>query len=262
MNRADRRRQEKEDERNTARGLNIEERDPAQVMALTRLVHREVLTARTTGRVTPVLDLLLRNLAKTDSQAPHDLVACRKGCSHCCKMWVSATAPEIFHLARAVRAARLDVADIVARCGTTQGLSFETRQRIIGECPLLSSDGSCSVYAARPMVCRTAASADAEVCRRGYLEMSGEDVPTPMFFMFQRTGYLMALRGAFLQAGLRLETYEMNEALAVALAVEDAERRWLRGEDVFAGVQQDPGPNPVDDPASRWFLAQAFGSEG
>jgi Fe-S-cluster containining protein len=260
MNRAERRRLEKEDERAVARGLNIEERHPEEVMALARLVHREVLNARKSGRVAGVLDLLLRNMAKSDVQAPRDLVACRRGCSHCCKMWVSATAPEIFHLARAVRAARLDVPNIVERCRSTQGLDFETRQRVIGECPLLGADGGCTTYAARPIVCRTAASSDAEVCRRGYLEFSGEDVPTPMFFALQRTGYLMALRGAFLQAGLRLETYELNEGLATALTIEDAERRWLQGEDVFAGIQQDPGPNPVDDPASRWFLTQTFGS--
>lgn len=82
-----------------------------------------------------------------------------------------------------------------------------------------------------------------------------------MFFMMQRTGYLMALRGAFAQAGLRLETYEFNEALIVALEIPEAERRWLSGEDIFAGVQRDPEPNPVDDPAARWFLRQAFGDD-
>jgi hypothetical protein len=84
----------------------------------------------------------------------------------------------------------------------------------------------------------------------------------PAFFNVQRVGYLMALRGAFLHAGLRLESYELNEALVVAIETEDAERRWLAGENIFAGVQQDPGPNPVDDPASRRLFAETFGALG
>lgn len=258
MNRADRRRREKDDERAISRGLSIERRDPEQVGSLMRLLHREVLKARQTGSVATVFQLLHGNLAKTAVQAPRDIVACRKGCSSCCKMWVSVTAPEVFQLVRAVRSSRLDVRDIEERAAVTAGLDFDTRGSMIYDCPLLASDGSCSVYPARPMACRTAASQNAEVCRRGYTEFSGEDIPTPFFFILQRTGYNMAMRGAFLHAGLRLETYELNAALSVALATENAERRWLGGGDIFAGVPTDPHPNPIDQPEAAWFVLQTF----
>lgn len=258
MNRADRRRREKDDEGAIARGLDVEGRDIAQVASLMRLVHREVVKARESGSVAQIFRLIFGNLAKTNRQAPNDLVACRKGCSHCCMMWVSVTAPEIFYLARAVRVSGRDIASIVERCGGTVGLNFDARGSFVYACPLLADDDSCSVYAFRPMACRTAASGDAEICRRGYIDLSGEDIPTPFFFLLQRTGYYMALRGAFLQAGFRLETYELNEALSVALTTQDAERRWLAGEDVFAGVQGDLNANPIDQPGVAQFIASAF----
>ena len=259
MNRAERRRQEKDDERLIAGGIDIEKRDHGQIMALMRLVHREVVAARKAGSVAGIFDFFLGNLAKTDVQAPRDSIACRKGCSHCCKMWVSATAPEIFHLVGAMRKARLNIPTILEKSRVTESLDFDARATAIHDCPLLAGD-TCTVYSARPVVCRTAASSDADICRRGYLELSGEPIPMPAFFNVQRVGYWMALRGAFLHAGLRLEAYELNAALVVAIETEDAERRWLAGENVFAGVQQDPLPNPVDDPTSRRFFAETFGA--
>ena len=176
-------------------------------------------------------------------------------------MWVSATAPEIFYLVRAMRKARLDIPAILQKTRVTEGLDFNARATVIHDCPLLVED-SCSMYADRPIVCRTAVSSDAEICRRGYLELSGEPIPVPVFFNVQRAGYWMALRGAFLHAGLRLEAFELNEALAVAIETEDAERRWLAGENIFADCQIDPVPNPVDHPASRRLFAETFGAFG
>ena len=37
-------------------------------------------------------------------------------------------------------------------------------------------------------------------------------------------------------ADLCADSYELNHALCVALETHDAEARWLKGEDVFAGV--------------------------
>lgn len=258
MDRAERRRREKADERFVARGIDVARRDLQQVASLMRLVHREVLKAHASGTVEQVFTLLYGNLAKTARQAPNDLVACGRACSHCCMMWVSATAPEVFHLARAVRRSKRDVPAILTKCGATAGLDFDERATFIAPCPVHAEDGGCSAYASRPMACRTAASSDADVCRRGYLELSGENIPTPFFFMAQRTGYYMALRGAFLQAGLRLETYELNEALSIALTVPDAERRWLAGEDIFAGVLRDPNENPIDQAGVAPFVASVF----
>lgn len=258
MNRADRRRREKEDERSVARGLDISARDRDEMSSLIRIVYREVIKARSTGSVAGLFQMFYGSLAKTDLQAPQDLIACRKGCSHCCKMWVSATAPEIFQLVRFLHKGVFDLDRIKRKAFATRGLDFDARGREIHGCPLLAEDESCSVYAARPVACRTATSSDAEQCFRAYMELSGEGVPALMFSMLQRSGYMMALRGAFNQAGLRLETYELNEALMAALETQDAERRWLSGEDIFAGVQRDPAPNPVDDPDAQWFFANVF----
>lgn len=253
MNRADRRRREKEDERAVAPGLNISARDARQTASLMRLIHREVLEAIRVGSSQRLFSFVLNNLSKSDRQAPSDMIACRKGCCHCCHMWVSATAPEVLFIAAHLRRQRSDLAQILERAGRTRGMNFDARGKHVAPCPLLSDDGSCSVYSNRPLACRTAASVDAEVCRRGYLELSDDEIPTPMFFLLQRAAYAIAMRGAFRKAGLPLVSYELNEALEAALTIPDAEKRWLKGDDVFADVQRDPNGDPLDQ-ADNWHL--------
>jgi hypothetical protein len=46
-------------------------------------------------------------------------------------------------------------------------------------------------------------------------------------------------RAALVLAGLPYQNYEMTHALAVALARDDAEERWLAGEPDFAAVAVD-----------------------
>jgi Fe-S-cluster containining protein len=258
MNRADRRRREKEDERAVAQGLTISARDARQTASMMRLIYREVLQAKRDGNLQPLFSFFLNNLAKTTRQAPNDMIACRKGCCHCCHMWVSATAPEILFVAAQLRREGSDLVQILERARQTRGLNFDARGKHVAPCPLLSNDGLCSVYSARPLACRTAASIDAEICRRGYLELSDNEIPTPMFFLLQRVAYAIALRGAFKRAGLPLISYELNEALEIALTAPDAERRWLEGEDLFADVQRDPNGDPLDQAGNRQLYEYAF----
>ena len=75
--------------------------------------------------------------------APH--VACHKGCSSCCKMNVQITSDE---------------AALIEQTGGVQAASLKsTAIHEIGKyngvpCPFLK-DGQCSIYEARPLVCRT-----------------------------------------------------------------------------------------------------------
>lgn len=258
MNRADRRRLEKDDERALAPGLDIGARSGPQAAALMRLLYREVMNAKARGDLRPFFNFFLGNFGKTDRQAPREMIACGKGCSHCCNMWVSATAPEVLLIASAVGQRDADTGKILERCGTTRDMSFEQRGTFVQPCPLLSDAKDCSVYSLRPLACRTAASLDAELCARAYLDLSGEDISTPLFFLLQRTGYAIAMRGAFLRAGLPLTSYEFNHALAVALETSDAEARWLSGEDIFHSVQRDPGNDPMQRPDNRQLYDFAF----
>lgn len=223
-----------------------------------RIVHGEVVKATQTGRLDRVFKPLMDNFARSSRDAPTDLIACSRGCSHCCHMWVSATAPEILLIASYVQRNGQDLARIQERVKATRGMDFDARGRFVAPCPMLADDGSCSVYDVRPLACRTAVSADAGICRRAYMELSPEQIPSPLFFPYQRAMYGVIFRGAFKKAGFPLHSYELNDGIEVALSVDDADRRWLAGEDVFANVQRDPADDPMDQQQNRWLYQQAF----
>ena len=95
-------------------------------------------------------------------------LACTKGCGYCCHMWVAATAPEIFLLARSIREDKsrdpaATIAQIVARSAHTIGLTPAERFGAKRPCPLLV-DNACSQYRMRPAVCRQATSFDLAGC--------------------------------------------------------------------------------------------------
>jgi hypothetical protein len=70
---------------------------------------------------------------------------------------------------------------------------------MITPCPALV-DNLCSNYANRPNVCRSASSIDADVCKRSYVELSGEDIPTPAPHIMVLGVFATALAGALNRA--------------------------------------------------------------
>jgi hypothetical protein len=176
---------------------------------------------------------------------PPQAPACKKGCGFCCRVYVSAGPPEVFALVRAMRAlppehfAQMRQRIREAAAAVTQhwsGNYFLTQQ-----CPLLEDD-ACSLHPVRPDPCRGVSSYSAKACEVSIAAaMEGRDVAVPKV---QEHGVLRALHthtvwAALKGAGLPYTTYSLNHALDRALDIEDAETRWLDGEDVFAGVQQD-----------------------
>ena len=166
-------------------------------------------------------------------------IECAKGCAFCCHLSVSATAPEIFLVANAIRAGQAQTleatrAKIKAAERMTHGLSPFERGRRRLPCALLQ-DGVCSVYAARPGACRGVTSVSVNACRRA---SAGENIgiPTPLVWTTLRNAQLQALLAALTAAKMPAESYELNEAVVLALDMPDAEARWLKGEDVFRGV--------------------------
>jgi hypothetical protein len=170
-------------------------------------------------------------------------IACAKGCGFCCHMRVTALAPEIFYAAGFVRrqlGAGLEavLARVRERDAASRGLGARERPAHRIPCGLLV-DNSCSIYVARPSSCRGLTSISVETCERGY---NGEDVQvqTPAVWTEIRRAHNQALWAALAASDLPAHSYELNHALFVALENPDAEKRWLEGEDVFAGVDCDP----------------------
>jgi hypothetical protein len=194
--------------------------------------------------------------------------ACAKGCGFCCHMRVTALAPEIFYAAGFVRRQfGSELQEVLSRVREKDALSrgLGARQRPAFKIPCgLLVDNSCSIYAARPSACRGLTSISVETCERGY---NGEEVEvqTPAVWTEIRRAHNQALWAALVASELPAHSYELNHALLVALEDEGAEKRWLKGEDVFAGVDCDPLLEGSDRERKKqlidFLIAGALGKE-
>lgn len=167
-------------------------------------------------------------------------VACRKGCGWCCHFRVTATASEVLALAAWMRAnlpaervaAALDTARRNARQLAT--LDAADRLRVNLPCPSLR-DGACDGHPARPSRCRTYHARDVEGCRAAYDrpdEPGASHALVPALHTVART-LAAGFREAVVRAGFDDRLYELNGALAEALAGDGALRRYLRKERAF-----------------------------
>src|SRR5258706_4097403 len=209
-------------------------------------------------------DLFETSLKNNPTEAK---IECAKGCAFCCHLGVSATAPEVFLIANRIREThKTDLENYVARLRETErrtreGSALERARRRI-PCALL--DGSaCSVYDVRPGPCRGLTSISARTCERGF---NGENVQvtTPGLWATLRAVHLQALWAALIAAELPANGYELNQAICVALETPDAESRWLKGEDVFAGVARMRDAAALDRESKRVLdmtVAGALGKE-
>jgi Fe-S-cluster containining protein len=260
MNRAERRRQAREDRERIGRGLEPGRADGREVSALMRVLHDLIAEARDAGTIAPVMHFLHSNMRAAERIAPAHLLACRRGCAHCCHTFVSARAPEVLFVKRAIPsrdrdALRAAVDEAYAVTGT---LGPDGRQGMGQACPLLR-EGVCQVYQARPMTCRMAVSESAELCARAFAPGAGpENIPVPEYYPTLRRGYSIALAGALRRAGYPAWSYEYNAAMRTALARADAEAAWLAGEDIFADVPRDPGSDPFILPSNLRLYDDAF----
>ena len=165
-------------------------------------------------------------------------VACSKGCYYCCKTYVSVTIPETLRLAQSLRkqpekSAR--VGEAAAAAALIPQVEREVRRVV---CPILQ-DNVCSEYLTRPVVCRAVLSKSLDTCLRIFEQNSGEPFPFTDATTDIRVYIVAILQASLMMSGLSPLHYEMNQALAVALAHEDAEERWLAGETLFASVPVD-----------------------
>jgi Fe-S-cluster containining protein len=229
-------------------GLPVPHR-PEATMALALAVREELGDTKTPSRacktaalVERVFDLTLRKLPAAQRQQP---LACTAGCTYCCHNMVMATAPEIFLAARELRS-RHDKAHLANVAGRCEAVAQAREAGARPPCPLLESD-CCSVYAARPAVCRKHNSFAVEPCRN---EHEGRPSRIPLRPFDQGVFECCA---AALIAGLRLwdarsaMVLELSAALKVALDDERSEARWLAGEDVFAGVPSQSQLPGIDE---------------
>ncbi len=259
MNRAERKRQARQDEARLAKGVDPETRDPAGVAAMGRQLYALFEKAREEGSIDAPVKFFHAKVEATIA-AGNVAVACAKGCSHCCHSWVSATAPELLYVAKVVRKRGEGLAArIMAAHQATKDFDAVTRARRPLPCPMLESH-ICTIYESRPAVCRFAASVDASACERVLRLLQNETIPAPLRHIKSRAVYEIAMTIALIHAALPHRYYEFNAGLARALMREDAESAWLAGEDVFQGVRLDPS-DAIQNRNTQMMYQHAFGEE-
>lgn len=168
---------------------------------------------------------------------------CHKGCATCCTLRVTATAPEVFMLARFIRAVTpglqrhgVDLqAQIAQANGVTSGVGEADRVTARQRCPFIAQ-GVCVVYQVRPLACRGLASYDRKACAQAASGRVGE-IPYSEPHMHVRSLVQNALQSAMRDAGVAWGNYELNQSLLMTLDDESLEARWLAGEDVLKAAQ-------------------------
>ncbi|TAK94794.1 MAG: YkgJ family cysteine cluster protein [Aquabacterium sp.] len=216
--------------------------------------HYEQLIVRFKGR-TMLLDAVLQlawrcfdTNVTTQCQGLPEL-DCHKGCATCCTLRVTATAPEVFMLARFIQAVApglaqhgINLRDQVAKAnGATCGHGEHERVALRQRCPFIAQ-GTCVIYQVRPLACRGLASYDRKACAQA---ASGkiDQIPYSEPHMRVRSLVQNALQSAMRDGGLPWANYELNQALLMALDDDTLEARWLAGEDVLHLAQV----NEVDE---------------
>jgi len=230
-------------------GLRLDAKEPeklASLGALTRIlldILRGPGSARASDAAVKAHELM--DLSVGNNRLERE-PACRKGCGYCCRVYVSATAPEIFALARAMRALPAD--RFAAMAARVQAADEATGDRdwsrdlfFTHQCPLLE-DNACSMHPERPDACRGVSSYSAQACEASIAALAtGRDLAIPRVdeHAVLRGLHAHALWAALRAVGLSHAYYSLNQGLRRVLDMPDAETRWLAGEDVFAAVPKD-----------------------
>jgi Fe-S-cluster containining protein len=154
-------------------------------------------------------------------------VQCKEGCAFCCrKPGVLVTIPEFVRIVeqllatldrRSLDQLRLRIARYVS---ALDGRSFNEPTNAEVPCPLLVND-RCSVYAIRPLVCRSYNSTSVEACRRASLDQTST---VPIFAMLKDVtdGITVGVAQALERRGLSRALLDLGSALAIALEREPA----------------------------------------
>lgn len=171
-------------------------------------------------------------------------LGCGEGCSSCCHVFTSATAPEIFAIVKQLRSEKsaAEIEEIESRCAPLIGKNVDDRFGAGIPCPLLVND-RCSVYENRPIACRQCASTSREVCESAFAGGT-QDVPYSGPHMFSGSNAKLALHSALEASGMKSEAYELGQALKVALSFRDPEAIWLSGNEIFSECQVDGSRQP------------------
>jgi Fe-S-cluster containining protein len=167
--------------------------------------------------------------------------ACAAGCSRCCHgLKIEASAPEAVAIAEFLRGLAPEElaatrAQMAEEAGYAQTLDADTRWREQVPCAFLDdASGQCVIYDVRPLTCRAHTSlslAQCEAAARDPERLTPIDkhaAPLAIFGLAKS-----ALTVACAEANLDARSFELTNAVAIALNEPNAAERWASGEPVF-----------------------------
>ena len=224
---------------------------------------RDILVQERARMGAEIRDLgVLRALA--GSARRHDLriaaaadagtLACRAGCTWCCHFTVDVRAAEVFAILDCVaqsftpdEQARVS-AEVHANSALLAGLGDGERVTRNLRCPFLR-EARCTIYAVRPQSCRNYHATDVAGCQQSYEQPENLDIDPDFAPGVYQAGeaHVEAASRAMAAAGFDVNAYELNEALAAALADPAARERFLAGQQPFLGLTGEAVPAEFDD---------------
>ena len=152
--------------------------------------------------------------------------ACQAGCAHCCHLRVEATEPEVFHIAKHLRAqpaeALADALSALHRHVTTAALNPTNPAR--QACSFLV-DERCSIYPVRPAACRKAHSLSAPHCAE-----QSATIPQNLRLLVDAEALMAGTALAYRDQPLPASAHELNAAVLAALKDPTAQARWYQGD--------------------------------
>jgi Fe-S-cluster containining protein len=177
-------------------------------------------------------------------------LACHKGCSPCCTLRVTATAPEVILIARYIRWTEARTKDVnlakrVVRADKeTRGLTEARRVKLKRPCPFILQ-GICAIYPVRPLACRGHACYDRQACVEAAAGRI-QQIPLSEPHRLVRSLVQNAMQFALRDAGYPWSLYELNQAVSIALTEETCSTLWALGQDVFAPARiEDVSPEEM-----------------
>jgi len=181
---------------------------------------------------------------------------CQAGCAACCfTVAVDITPIEAIAIADYLKSylpaqrretIRERLAHVVAR---RREMTVQERKRVPLACGLLSMEGMCQAYAARPLICSGVFSLDREACDEAaelvQLGDLGGKVPLDQPARTATAGVSGGLQRYLVAHQLDGNLYELNSAVLVAMTHVDPLPRYLAGEDLFRdAICTDPHSAP------------------
>ena len=220
-----------------------------------RLTQAALGPGRSSGRLHDLTRRLQKELDRMMKEAFDSLpgegrLACAPGCDHCCRtLRVTVSPIEVFAIVRRLRDSHLPDPALEARLAALSPAltapspdaappargSATSAPGGLQPCPLLAEGGLCLVYSSRPLACRGCVSGDASLCAACDDE---RPVPRSTAHQLGSAAMMKGVTDTLDALGLAGRPVELRAGLWLALREESAEKRWLRGEDVFGALTQ------------------------